>query len=596
MSSLPTILVASPGTGFWNDTNDSLRLWVVQDTEAGSEYIIRFSIYNPPNAQLPAEPTILAEDVGNSKDIWHDGYDIIARKMDYPTTLGSDDLEDPMKVIETTFTFIQVASSDSKSPCDNRTITITFQMDVPVWKRCKPIWTFTGFQEAYAHVGGLGFGVHGAHDYILLGGAAASSFAPVRTDDHTVTLDTDFDTDARIYAEPCNNHNESIAGYGSWTNYRASDAESQLDDQFQDRTLKLFVNRTLHTGVDYSFSFTVVNPAKGQAATAVSMKAVGQPMLQRRVFDTMEVLASKFEVRTISQSSPWPCDENLITVGLVSNSPLFRSCQSDTATSSAGITISGLTGTMAPTTERSYITIGFTDSSLGPYNATWNSTTGTLTIRVIDILIQAGLQDVEDLTMSFKVVNKATRQLSPDIFVTHRITNDVDEGGEGTVEKTEAMLKNTQPITFQQTVSLLSSVGSSVGAGDGDGEPMRIREAKFDVKTITQSSPYPCDDNNIIHVTLQNSVPLISGHCSHSITIKGLKHYWTPDNMQMNFTVDNVVPRHDVDDVFGLGVWNQDNGSLTIKVKGGQIMVAGKEYVLSLKLHNPGDAKTSFTN
>jgi len=586
----------TPGTGLWGDTDDSLRLWVVKDTEAGSEYVIRFKIYNPPNAQDPAQPTIKAEDVGNSKDIWSEGYDIIPRTMDYPKTTGGNELDDPMKVIATTFNYIDVASS-SIFPCDNRTITITFETNVPVWKRCKPIWTFTGFQEAYAHIGGLVFGVHGDNDYIQLGGPAASSFAPVRTDDITAQIGIDFDTDARAYAAPWNRHNDSIAGYGSWTNYRVS-ANDQRAVNPEVRKLRLFVNETLAAGMHHSFSFTVVNPAKNQAATAVSMEAVGQPMAKELVFDTMDVLESKFTVKNISQSSPWPCDENTITLDLVSNSPLFRRCQSHAA-GNAGVTIKGLIGTMAPTTERDYIPVVFVDNRLGAYNATWNGASGILTIRVIDILQQSGLQSVNDLSMSFLVVNKATGQDSPSIELTHRITNVVEEGGEGTAVLTEVMFKRPSPISLQATDSLLPSVGSTTkNSGDGDGEPMRIRSASFLVKNIIQSSPYPCDDNNIIHVTLMNSVPLISGYCVHDITIKGLKHYWTPDNKQMDLTEGDFsgASKADVDAVFGWGEWDQSKGWLTMNVTEGQIMVAGKIYVLSMKMHNPQEARNRFVD
>jgi hypothetical protein len=38
---------------------------------------------------------------------------------------------------------------------DNNTITIAFVTAVPLWERCRPIMTFSGFQEAFAHVNGM---------------------------------------------------------------------------------------------------------------------------------------------------------------------------------------------------------------------------------------------------------------------------------------------------------------------------------------------------------------------------------------------------------------------------------------------------------
>ena len=49
---------ANGGTGHWDDSLDSLTLFVVKDMDAGQEYVIQFQLYNPPNAQVAQEPMI----------------------------------------------------------------------------------------------------------------------------------------------------------------------------------------------------------------------------------------------------------------------------------------------------------------------------------------------------------------------------------------------------------------------------------------------------------------------------------------------------------------------------------------------------------
>jgi hypothetical protein len=582
----------TPGTGHWNDGTDTLTLSVLQNTEAAAEYVIRFQVYNPPNAQGKATPQIEAKNVGNSKLIYEAGENIAAVNLEDPPTTRSNPLDDPLHVIATEFTHISV-SSDDINPCANRTITITLATNVPVWSRCKPIFTFSGFKEAYAHILGRGpervdFGVYGRNDYIPLSGPDRLSFAPVNLVDADRDTSVDFDTDPREGAEVVHRHNSSIAGYASWSN----GAAGSVNDMSQiDKNLTLFVNQTLASNErSYSFSFTVVNPAAGQTAGVISFEAVGQPMSPRTVFSTMDVAYSQFTTRGIRQSSPWPCDDNTITVTLVSSSPLYRSCQGNQAgTTPPGVTISGLTGTMSPTASSNYLPITFTDVRLGEYNATWNSSTGTLVFSVIDVLQQSGLAYLTDLSMNFSVVNRATDQASPAITITHTIRNVAAEGGQAQYTRTDTMIKHSVPIEVSPGETLLPSV-------NGDGEPMRIRDATFLVKNITQSSPYPCDDNNIISVSLRSSVPLWAYYCTHDIMIKGLKHYLTPDNQQLNITEASYsgVSSTEVDTVFRWGVWNRSAGELTMNVSEGQRMVAGKTYVLSFKLRNPTQARSTF--
>ena len=87
--------------------------------------------------------------------------------------------------------------------------------------------------------------------------------------------------------------------------------------------LKLYVNQTLTANTDYTFSFEVVNPAEGQLAQDISVWSVGLPIAEVKAGVAMRVSHTEFSVRNIGQSSPFPCDDNTITLTLVSNVPIF---------------------------------------------------------------------------------------------------------------------------------------------------------------------------------------------------------------------------------------------------------------------------------
>ena len=115
-------------------------------------------------------------------------------------------------------------------------------------------------------------------------GTSAHHFLPVKQDETQFDFSgNDFDYRGR------QGGNDNVASSGTWTN-----AVSNLAPSDSPRTLRLFVNLTLPANTQHSFSFTVVNPAQGQAASDVSVQAVGVPIAKIFAFSTMEVTASTF--------------------------------------------------------------------------------------------------------------------------------------------------------------------------------------------------------------------------------------------------------------------------------------------------------------
>ena len=443
----------------------------------------------------------------------------------------------------------------------------------------RPILTFGEFTKAFAHVNGItgetaGLAVD-VQNYLSLSGSAAQRFSPVKTDATGSTLWQGLQGQDYDYRDRTGG-NENVTGFGTWSN--------------SDATLKLFVKETLFDNTRHEFSFTVVNPAETQEAVAVSVSGVGIPITSGYAFHTMRVDASRFRVKQIGQSTKYPCDENTISLTLINSVPLFRTC-------APSMTISGLTGTMQPVSGN--LKLDFTDSNTLPvqdFNGTWTSQTGTITIDVIRLLEMTGRQWIQDFSFSFKVVNQQQGQTFRAVTIEHSISNIPSDGGKGARTLSEAAEPDGGTLSDNTNLNLNASV-------PGDAKPLYIQDATFVVRHIQQSSPYPCDDVNAVSILLQMSVPLLTTHCRHTITIKGLKGFVTANNPSMDISPTGSsyshVSQHGseatgyVDGVFGGGIgdWNSAAGTLVLNVTSN--MVAGRNYKVAMILHNPEQYKVS---
>ena len=443
----------------------------------------------------------------------------------------------------------------------------------------RPILTFGEFTKAFAHVNGItgetaGLAVD-VQNYLSLSGSAAQRFSPVKTDATGSTLWQGLQGQDYDYRDRTGG-NENVTGFGTWSN--------------SDATLKLFVKETLFDNTRHEFSFTVVNPAETQEAVAVSVRGVGIPITSGYAFHTMRVDASRFRVKQIGQSTKYPCDENTISLTLINSVPLFRTC-------APSMTISGLTGTMQPVSGN--LKLDFTDSNTLPvqdFNGTWTSQTGTITIDVIRLLEMTGRQWIQDFSFSFKVVNQQQGQTFRPVTIKHSISNIPSDGGKGARTLSEAAEPDGGTLSDNTNLNLNASV-------PGDAKPLYIQDATFVVRHIQQSSPYPCDDVNAVSILLQMSVPLLTTHCRHTITIKGLKGFVTANNPSMDISPTGSsyshVSQHGseatgyVDGVFGGGIgdWNSAAGTLVLNVTSN--MVAGRNYKVAMILHNPEQYKVS---
>ena len=694
---------ASGGSGLWDDSLDSLTLFVVKDMDAAAEYVIQFQLYNPPNAQVAQEPRIEASFCGNSRMIFVNGKGIERRMMNYPP--DSAETVHPLKVLEAEFYDISVGNS-STFPCDHNKISISFKVNLPMLVRCKPILTFEGFVKAWAQTSHPDFASVGAmstYQFVALSGPHAHLFAPVAVDDETITTDSlavyhrysqdihaktpgalttksddviDYDEDARVgnvssYTAQrqylaqfglrnnllgisgvnctngswfnatsnttinCTNVSMAIVP-GYWTHFNGHGSWSNVD-----KKMKLFVNRSLSADEAYTFSFVVVNPAQGQSANNISVRSVGVPIAKVKAGVAMEVVNTEFDMKNIGQSTPWGCNLNTITLTLASNVPLFSTCD-------PSITLSNLQGTL--TLDTPQLDLNFSHSSdvcsvNGAVKGIWTQSTGTVVVNLTQVLQAANMTFATDFSFSFQVVNQEQGQASPNVTLTHHIANSANDGSQAA--RTLAQDFDAD-ATMGTVVFLEEEAVAPIVVEAGDAKPLFIRAASFSTRFIRQSSPYPCDNANIITVSLVMSVPLLTQFCNHTLTIAGLGpnfHMVDETEISLNengfvgtdiFGTDSVYTqantyhsgfglRTDMEGISGInctnGSWYNTtsnttinctnvshttdpgyfthyyahtgkwrNGTVNVKITSAPL-IAGKLYVMAFRVHNPNKAK-----
>ncbi|KAJ1491075.1 hypothetical protein T484DRAFT_1776119, partial [Baffinella frigidus] len=483
-----------PGTGHWNNESKTLTLYLLKDTEPASDLYFAFKLFNPPSAQASATIQVEASWVGHSRDVYASsvtgGVAIAILDMAPTVTAGTYPERAPMMVIAATFAMLS-ATQSSDVPCDNNTITVTFQTDVPMWSRCTPIMTFAGFKNAHAAVG--------IYDEIAIYGPASERLAARAANNYPVD-------DSR----PNDNGNiTDMANFGVWDNSLGSE------------TLQVWVVSDLEALTDYTFSFEVVNPAEGQTAPALSAVAIGIPAASfsptgRRLLDhegegspAMTVAFLNYDENLISQRSPWPCDDNTITVLLTANRPLLSKCQ-------PMVTISNLRNTR---TLDGMLPVNFMAAGIVWPNASWAQAPGTLVFDLGEVDNSTGLVDISrisNISLAIDVSNPEQGVANQPVTVKTKVTC-LGCKGTRTWEQTIANDNSTSDVDFSMAVS-------PVVPRVSDAWPMNIRPAGFVVKTIKQSSPYPCDENNVLSVELASAVPLFLSKCSTPVmlTIRGL--------------------------------------------------------------------------
>eukprot|EP00961_Rhodomonas_salina_P093788 1261716-Rhodomonas_salina.1 len=216
----------------------------------------------------------------------------------------------------------------------------------------------------------------------------------------------------------------------------------------------------------------------------------------------LSVAALEFSTYIISQSSPFPCDNNTITVTLETSAlALWADC-------TPKITINDLVDTQTP--DDADLSVMWDNSEV---SADWTNA-GILTLT-----LPFSGDWATEWEFSFELVNQkiGTGGTSRDPQLDASLESSLGDQSSTTVDFTKDQSSPTSYDWLDDT-----NVGQT-----GDRYPLLVRDYQIITQEIEQSSPYPCDSNTIT-VVLATSVPLIVNtrypnlDCSPSLTITGL--------------------------------------------------------------------------
>ena len=281
----------------------------------------------------------------------------------------------------------------------------------------------------------------------------------------------------------------------------------------------------------------------------------------------LTIRSAEFSTKLISQSSPYPCDSNWLCVTLVSSVPLTADKQSlirlsyfEGASIPAGSGQISLYNTSSETgggvpSLKSAINNGQTSKGF------WTESAGRAELVVYAACrIEAG----EEIKLCFKVSNP----VAP------------------TATRTSVRVFSSDSNTWQDMdVRGATNLGLPYETTD-DLIPMFIRTPEFKSLQAFQSSPFPCDDNNIT-ISLRSNVPFLPS-CRTSLTVTGLLGSTTNSSHALNLqsgTSSSFAQQ---------AVWNRSSGVLEVNVN--QSTVAGAALVIMVTLKNQAQMQADASN
>ena len=301
--------------------------------------------------------------------------------------------------------------------------------------------------------------------------------------------------------------------------------------------LRFKIGADMAAGVPYVFSVEVVNPFIAQSVQEVSVlsqelqgAAVSGDKMEHDperilsgIFDAeqmkdagfdeagpLSVRNGAFKIAQISQSSPYPCSDNIISVRLQSLVPM-------TAEQRTRIEIYSLSNarSISGTDDLGlYTSIDLTTKDLrvkSPVSGNagfghWNDDADKLEFEVT-CRVEAGVI----LVLYFKLVNPAFHQWAPtELYVK------------------SSNLPDGQLLDYPPSNVPLPGIYSNAEDYGETAWPMFVRKPAFVVAEATQSSSNPCDVNRI-SIALSTNVPLVK-NCDPKLLIKGLAGTATTSN------------------------------------------------------------------
>ena len=368
-----------------------------------------------------------------------------------------------------------------------------------------------------------------------------------------------------------------------------------------------FLHETI-AGQQYDFSFVVTNQAEGQLAPDVSMAVdTIQPykatqasylggmylhshltsdafMIEEEVQPLFIRSAGFYSQSTVRQNTSHPCADNLITVVLVVNVPLYARCRTN-------ITVSGLTGTATPDNYFLHAVSAFASSHSAPLSPkSWDRGTGTLIVSAEGTDIDGGLDGVTQISFQYRVENRAEAQAAPLLTVHGSFDKTWTMGLGGLMLPAASELTSSTgnwsagtPVQDQYVATTAwgdSQTTASFQTGQDIHEPTTqahfpgyVQAPHIQYTLAGQSSPWPCDVNTVT-VIFQSNVPLLA-RCKPTLTVSGLQEVQgggpagvAAGEIDVNFW-NGAFQSHitaPINNVMKRGVFDKSAGTLTVNV------------------------------
>ena len=341
----------------------------------------------------------------------------------------------------------------SANPCSVNTLTVTFTSSVPLYTSC---FTVSGF----------------VNTSVVLSGIVGTT-TPTQALAVTSTI---------------------FAPTGAWTSAGS---------------LTLTPSGTVVAGSTYTFSFTVTNQQASQASVVPQLQA--PPFALSDSFTSvagatapMTIYPLTWTSASASQSIPWPCSPNTITIQLQPSVPLLITCKATSAEVPGGrpaITLLGLTGSVTPSNASLPLAAG---SSAVSNNGTWTQSTGRLVFW-----LTSDVSAASTISFTFSLTNQAKGQNAPIVLV----SNDRLTQANG----------STQVMTYQGSDTTTTWMTNNPAlASYFEGSALFVRVPSFQTSSsVTQTTAFPCAQQNQITVNALINIPLFSS-CSPSLVMNGL--------------------------------------------------------------------------
>ena len=427
---------------------DGLTFHIASDMDAGCPYSFSFEVQNPNAEQGHPDMTLSCT--------WNDGQAEFSTDLDHDVCSKPDEkyVVDPsvgeaaaLVVRSHSFSAREITQSSS-SPCDDNTICVTISATVPMSEEQGDILVISGLDDAIATTGAL--------DLIAQPGSSAK-----------------IDEDLRSSGS-----DDAVKGTGHWDN--------------EEKTLTMWVRCKLQAGQALTFCFKVRNPVESRDAATPQISIQGNtPVAMTKKADAtkrthpMYVEAPRFTRLTVDQTSPFPCDQNSITVAFTLNVGLYSKCKPT-------LTCSGFVNSM---TSGSGLNMTLSNNGTAQHaNATlaqWVQTTGAFTLDLSEAA-SGNMQSSTDYSLDFSLKNPNQGQDAEDIACRIRI-EDYEYP-----EETASPCGSQIPARLDGTDLAEKVCRGTLGpCTASDGCPLTVHTPSFVAASIGQSTDQPGASNKL---------------------------------------------------------------------------------------------------